>query len=160
MANSVGQIATAVHFNTVGSKVNKVFGDIYSSAAVTDANRVDTHKFGWGSAPNVVANTSDLITAEQLQGLVEKTNISINHTDITDSILVFAVPTNRTSIATGTLVRAEDLNKIDTKFSPVLDNNKHTTIDATNASAVIAPSSGYERTTTWNFQLKGEHKFE
>ena len=49
MANTVGQIATAVHFNTVGSKVNKVFGDIYSSAAVTDANRVDTHKFEWAS---------------------------------------------------------------------------------------------------------------
>ena len=160
MANTVGQIATAVHFNTVGSKVNKVFGDIYSTAAVTDTNRVNTHKFGWGSATNVVANASDIITAEKLQGLVEKTNISINHTDITDSVLVFAVPTNRTSISSGTLVRAEDLNKVDDKFSPVLDNNKHLTIDATNASAVIAPSSGYGRTTTWDYRLQGEHKFE
>tara|TARA_B110000046_G_scaffold166207_1_gene182947 strand:- start:5342 stop:6529 length:1188 start_codon:yes stop_codon:yes gene_type:complete len=159
MANSVGQIATAVHYNAVGSKVNKVFGDIYSSAAVTDADRINTHKFGWGSSANIVANATDTITAEQLQGLVAKTNISINHTDITDSILVFAVPTNRTSIAAGTLIRAEDLNKIDVKFSPVLENNKHTTIDASNASAVVAPSSGYGRSTAWNFQLKGEHKF-
>lgn len=160
MANSPGDIATAVHFNAVGSKVNKVFGDIYSTAAVTDANRIDTHKYGWGSG-NVVVAVADDITAAQLQGLVAKTNISINHTDLTDSILVFTIPTNRTDIGVGTLIRAEDLNKIDDKFSPVLLNNKHLTIDPTNASAIpITPGGGsYDRTTGWQTKLVGEHKF-
>jgi hypothetical protein len=160
MANSPGDIATAAHFNAVGSKINKVFGDIYATAAVTDANRIDTHKYGWGSG-NVVVAVADDITATQLQGLVAKTNISTNHTDLVDSIIVFTIPTNRTDIGLGTLIRAEDLNKIDDKFAPILLNNKHLTIDPTNASAIpITPSGGsYSRTTGWQTKLVGEHKW-
>lgn len=161
MANSPGDIATAVHFNTVGAKVNKIFGDIYSTAAVTDANRINTHKFGWGSG-DVSVVIGDLITVNDVQGLVAKTNISVDHTDLTDTVIVFAVPANRTSIGLGTLIRAEDLNLIDTKFAPVLLNNKHLTIDPSNASALVAtPTSGgpYNRTTGWQNKLVGEHKW-
>ena len=160
MAQSAGELATNEQYNLVAVDVNKFFGDKYSSAAVTDPNRIDTHKFGWG-AVNLDDALADgtLITAERLQGMVHSTNIAINHTDLTDTVLVFAVPANRTSIATGTPVRAEDLNLIRTKIIPILANNKHLTIDATNASAFVASSAGYERNTTWSTQLAGEHKW-
>ena len=160
MVGTVGDLATNEEYNLVAVDVNKVFGDKYLTAAVTDSNRVATHKFGWG-ATNLADALADgtLITAERLQELVSRTNISINHTDLTDNVLVFAIPANRTTIAAGTSIRAEDLNLVRTKFSPILLNNKHLTIDATNASAFNATSTGYERTTTWNNQLNGEHKF-
>ena len=160
MVGAVGDLATNEEYNLVAVDVNKVFGDKYLTAAVTDSSRKNTHKFGWGAAnlADALANGT-LITAERLQGLVSRTNISINHTDLTDNVLVFAIPANRTTIAAGTSIRAEDLNLVRTKFSPILLNNKHLTIDATNASAFNATSTGYERTTTWNNQLNGEHKF-
>ena len=160
MVGAIDDLATNEEYNLVAVDVNKVFGDKYPTAAVTDTNRVATHKFGWG-ATNIADALVDgtLITAERLQELVSRTNISINHTDITDNVLVFAVPANRTTIASGTPIRAEDLNLVRTKFGPILLNNTHTTIDATNASAFNANSTGYERTTTWNNQLNGEHKF-
>ena len=160
MVGAVGDLATNEEYNLVAVDVNKVFGDKYPTAAVTDSNRIATHKFGWG-ATNMADALADgtLITAERLQELVSRTNISINHTDLTDNVLVFAIPANRTTIAAGTSIRAEDLNLVRTKFSPILLNNKHLTIDATNASAFNATSTGYERTTTWNNQLNGEHKF-
>jgi len=45
MVVSVGQLAEASHYNTVAEDVNKVFGDKYNTAAVTDSNRKATHKF-------------------------------------------------------------------------------------------------------------------
>ena len=160
MVGTVGDLATNEEYNLVAVDVNKVFGDKYPTAAVTDSNRISTHKFGWG-AVNLSDALADgtLITAERLQELVSRTNISINHTDLTDNVLVFAIPANRTTIAAGTAIRAEDINLVRTKFSPILLNNKHLTIDATNASAFNATSTGYARTTTWNNQLNGEHKF-
>lgn len=161
MVSAVGDLVTNEEYNLVAVDVNKVFGDKYPTAAVTDANRIATHKFGWG-AVNIDDALVDgtLITAERLQELVSRTNISINHTDLTDNVLVFAIPANRTTISAGTAIRAEDLNLVRTKFNTVILNNKHLTIDPTNASAFNATSTGYERTTTWNNQLNGEHKFE
>lgn len=158
---SIGDLVTNEDFNLVAVDVNKVFGDKYLTAAVTDANRVATHKFGWGAIniDDAIAN-GILITAERLQELVTRTNISINHTDLTDNVLVFAIPTNRTTIAAGTAIRAEDLNLVRSKFVQLFNNNTHATIDPTNASAFNATTTGYERTTTWNNQLNGEHKFD
>ena len=93
MTGTVGGLATNEEYNLVAVDLNKVFGDNYSSANVTDASRSATHKFGWG-ATNVDDALVDgtLITADRLQELVTRTNISLNHTEIPDSILVFAVP--------------------------------------------------------------------
>ncbi len=160
MVGAVGDLATNEEYNLVAIDVNKVFGDKYPTAAVTDPNRINTHKFGWG-AVNIADALVDgtLITAVRLQDLVTRTNISIDHTEITDSVLVFAIPANRTTIAAGTLIRAEDLNLIRSKFGQVLVNNKHATIDPGNASAVPVNSTGYGRTTNWDYQLQGEHEF-
>lgn len=164
MAVSPGQIATAVHYNTVATKVNKVFGDNYQTAAVTDSSRIDTHKFGWGGT-DIAYNltTGTLITAARLQAMVERTNVSIDHINVTDSSLVFTVPANRNNVTAETTIRAEDLNVVETKFDgSILTNNNHLTVDATNASALVAtPVSGgpYTRTTQWSTKLAGEHKW-
>ena len=164
MPQSPGQLATATHYNTVATDVNKVFGDNYSRAAVTDTNRIATHKFGWGATnvANALA-TGTTITAARLQALVERTNVSIDHINVTDTTLVFAVPTGRTNVTANTLVRAEDLNLVADKFTnTILSNNNHATVDPANASALVAnPTSGgpYTRTTQWDYQLNGEHKW-
>jgi hypothetical protein len=162
MPQNVGQLAEATHYNTVAEDVNLVFGDKYPSAAVTDVNRKDTHKYGWG-AINVTDNLSPgtLITAERLQDLVERTNVSINHIDVTDSVLVFATPVNRTDVTAQTPIRAEDLNLIEDKFTnTILVNNNHATVDPADASALPAtPTSGgpYTRSALWDNRLIGEH---
>tara|TARA_B100001094_G_scaffold86263_1_gene82620 strand:+ start:5476 stop:6642 length:1167 start_codon:yes stop_codon:yes gene_type:complete len=164
MAVSANQLAEASHYNTVATTVNKVFGDNYSTAAVTDASRIDTHKFGWGAtnvADALTAGTS--ITAVRLQDLVERANVSVDHINVTDSNLVFVVPTNRSNVTAATLVRAEDLNVVEDKFTnTIIANDAHATMDAANASALNAtPTSGgpYTRSSTWNGQLVGEHKW-
>ena len=161
MVQIIGELATNEHYNLVAVDVNKVFGDKYPTAAVTDASRKNTHKFGWG-AVNIADALVDgtLITAERLQELVTRTNISIDHTEITDSTIIFAVPANRTTVSMGTAIRAEDLNLIRSKFAPILLDNKHATVDPSNASAFVANTSNYNRTATWDHQLNGEHKFE
>lgn len=165
MPQNVGQLAEATHYNAVAEDVNKVFGDKYSTAAVTDPNRKATHKFGWG-AVNVTDNLSvgTLITAARLQDLVERTNVSIDHINITDSILVFAVPTGRVDVTANTPIRAEDLNLVENKFlNTILTNDNHTTVDPTNASALAAtPTSGgpITRTTPWFNKLTAEYHWD
>ena len=103
MAQSIGDLVLNTDFNLVAIDVNKVFGDKYPTALVTDANRGATHKFGWG-AINVDDNVANgvIITAERLQELVTRANISIDHTTDNDHVLVFVVPPNRTNVAAGT----------------------------------------------------------
>jgi len=165
MAVSIGQIAEATQYNGVAENVNKVFGDNYQSAAPTDANRKDTHKFGWGGTDipyNLTAGT--LITADRLQKMVDRTNVSIDHINVTDSILVFTVPTNRQDVLEGTPVRAEDLNVVETKFNTsILANEQHLTIDPTNASALSATQQSgnpLQRTSQWQNQLVGEYYWD
>ena len=162
MPQTPGQIAEASHYNAVAEVVNKIFGDKYFSAAVTDPNRVLTHKFGWG-APNVADNLpiSTLITALRLQDLVERTNVSKDRTPLSDTVLVFSVPTNRTDVTANTPIRAEDLNVVDTNIQPLLINNNHLAVDPTNASALVAtPNNGpYQRTTNWTNKLNAEHRW-
>ncbi len=164
MPVSANQLAEASHYNSVATTVNKVFGDNYSSAAVTDTNRIATHKFGWGGtdiAYNLPTGTE--ITAARLQAMVERANVSVDHINVTDSTLVFAVPTNRSNVTAATLVRAEDLNVVEDKFNnTIIASDNHATIDASNASALNAtPTSGgpYTRSSTWNNRLIGEHKW-
>ena len=118
MPVSANQLAEASHYNSVATTVNKVFGDNYSTAAVTDTNRIATHKFGWGGtdiAYNLPTGTE--ITAARLQDIVERANVSVDHINVTDSTLDFAVPTNRSNVTAATLVRAEDLNIVEDKFN-------------------------------------------
>ena len=149
MAQSIGDQVLNTDFNLVAFDVNKVFGDKYPTALVTDVNRGATHKFGWG-AINVDDNIANgvIITAERLQELVTRANISIDHTTVNDHVLVFVVPANRTNIAAGTPIRAEDLNLVRSKFDNILQNNTHATVDPTNASAFVANSAGYGRSRT------------
>ena len=123
-----------------------------------------THKFGWGAVNIADALTQGtLITADRLQTMVDHTNVSIDHINVTDSILVFAVPIGRTGVTANTPVRAEDLNLIETKFNnTILANDNHAYVDPTDASLLPAtPLSGslYRRITPWTNNLTGEHKF-
>ena len=99
-------------------------------------------------------------TAIRLQDLVERTNVSKDRTPLSDTVLVFAVPTNRTDVTANTPIRAEDLNVVDTNIQPLLLNN-NPVVDPTNASALIAtPNNGpYTRTTNWTNKLNGEHRW-
>lgn len=159
MPASAGTTVLASEYNAVAELVNKIFGDKYSAVLVTDADR-SNHKFGWG-AVNIddALATGTLITAERLQGMVNRTNIMVDHANINDTILVFSVPANRTDILARTLIRAEDLNVVETKVNnSILTNNTHLTIDPTNASTVTStPASPYTRTSVWQNKLVSEH---
>jgi len=161
MPASAGTTVLAAEYNAVAELVNKIFGDKYSAVLVTDADRSD-HKFGWG-AVNIddALIQGTLITAERLQSMVNRSNVMVDHVNINDTILVFSVPSNRTDILARTLIRAEDLNVIETKVNnSILLNNAHLTIDPTNASSfIVTPGTSYARTTPWNNQLIGEHKW-
>jgi len=161
MPASAGTTVLASEYNAVAELVNKIFGDKYAAVLVTDADR-SNHKFGWG-AVNVedALAIGTLITAERLQGMVNRTNVMVDHVNINDTILVFSIPSNRTDILARTPIRAEDLNVVETKVNnSILSNNAHLSIDPTNASSfVITPSTAYARATPWNNKLVGEHKW-
>ena len=161
MPASAGTIVLASEYNAVAELVNKIFGDKYAAVLVTDADR-SNHKFGWG-AVNIADALADgtLITAERLQGMVNRTNVMVDHVNINDTILVFSVPSNRTDVLARTPIRAEDLNVVETKVTnSILSSNAHLTIDPTNASSfVVTPGTAYARSTPWNNQLVGEHKW-
>ena len=161
MPASAGTTVLASEYNAVAELVNKIFGDKYAAVLVTDADR-SNHKFGWG-AVNVedALAIGTLITAERLQGMVNRTNIMIDHVNINDTILVFSIPSSRTDILARTPIRAEDLNVVETKVNnSILSSNAHLSIDPTNASSfVITPSTAYTRATPWNNKLVGEHKW-
>ena len=161
MAVSAGTLVLASEYNTVAELVNKIFGDKYSTALVTDTNRTD-HKFGWG-AVNVddALAVGTLITAERLQGMVDRTNVMVDHTNINDTILVFSIPSNRIEVLAKTPIRAEDLNVVESKVNnSILSNNVHLSIDPTNASSQnVTPASPYTRITPWENKLIAEHKW-
>lgn len=163
MAVNAGSRVHASEYNTVAELVNKIFGDNYSSAAVTDTDKTN-HRFGWGSTNiDAAVPSSTLITAERLQLLVDRVNVMVDHINVTDSVLVFAAPSGRTSVAANAPVRAEDLNLVESKINnTVLVSNNHITVDPTNASAITAiPNSGgpYVRTDPWSNKITAEHKW-
>ena len=161
MPQNVGQLAEATHYNSVAEDVNLVFGDKYSTALVTEPNRIATHKYGWGGgniADNLAVGTT--ITAARLQDLVERTNVTRDRTPLPDSILFFQVPTNRNDVSANTPIRAEDLNLVEENFNTVLLNNNHLIVDAADASNFTAtPTFPLQRTTQWQNKLNGENKW-
>jgi hypothetical protein len=161
MAVTPGSKALASEYNSVAELVNKIFGDKYSSASVTDSDRTN-HKFGWGATniADALANGT-LITADRLQDLVERTNVMVDHTYVSDSILVFAVPNNRQEVLIKTPVRAEDLNVVENKIvNSILANENHATVDPANASLLPATlGTPYSRTLPWSNKITGEHKW-
>lgn len=161
MAVSAGTVVLASEYNTVAELVNKIFGDKYAAVLVTDADR-SNHKFGWGAVNIEDALTEGtLITAERLQGMINRTNVMVDHVNINDTILVFSVPANRTDVLARTLIRAEDLNVVESKIlNSIISSGTHLTIDPTNASAETAvPAQPYTRTALWQDQIIGEHKW-
>jgi hypothetical protein len=162
MAVSQGSIVQASEYNSIADLVNKIFGDNYSSAAVTDVDKTN-HKFGWGAANlNTAIPAGTLIQADKLQFLVDRTNVMIDHANITDSVLVFASPAGRTTVSANTLVRAEDINLIENKINnTLLVNNVHMTVDADSSTYMTStPLNGpYERNVIWQNRITGEHKW-
>ena len=164
MPQTVGQLAEAAHYNAVAEVVNKIFGDNYPTAAVTDPNRKATHKFGWGAANIDAALTAGtLITADRLQTMVDHANVSLDHSRVTGDFILFAVPIGRSGVTANTLVRAEDLNLIESKFvDSLIPWDNYAYVDPADASLLPAtPLSGatYRRITPWTNNLSGEHKF-
>jgi hypothetical protein len=179
-------------YNTVATLVNKVFGDNYPTATPltsaeassttpafntaqyatisrgTDINGASAiygnYRFGWG-AVNIANNVAlgDLITADRLQYLVDRVNIMVDHVNITDTILVFAVPTGRTTVDKFALIRAEDLNIVENKINnSIVPNYIYNTVDPSDASLLIAdqdPLNEMARTTPWTNKITGEYKW-
>ena len=156
-----GNIVYAAEYNYVADIANLIFGDNYPASLVTDANRIDTHKYGWG-APNIddQVPVGVLIEADRLQLLVEHTNVMLDHVTHEDHVLVFSVPQGRTDVRPRYLIRAEDLNLVHDKFTNiVLPNDMHTTVDPTNASLLEGSAGIHSRVIPWWKKLTSEHKW-
>ena len=98
-----------------------------------------------------------IITADRLVKLLDRTNVMIDHCDIEDTILIFAEPENRTTILTRTLVRAEDLNVIESKINnSIIANNTHASVDVENVTTLPEITEIIERTTPWEDKLECE----
>jgi len=156
-----GNLVYAAEYNYVADIANLIFGDNYPASLVTDANRIDTHKYGWG-APNIddQVPAGVLIEADRLQLLVEHTNVMLDHVTHEDHVLVFSVPQGRTDVRPRYLIRAEDLNLVHDKFTNiVLPNDMHTTVDPTNASLLEGSAGIHSRVIPWWKKLTSEHKW-
>lgn len=163
MPVQAGNIVKAEEYNLVADLANKIFGDNLPTAQVTDPNRKETHKFGWG-APNIddQVPAGVLIEADRLQLLVDHTNVMIDHVNISDNFLVFSRPANRKNVTPRQLVREEDLNLVESKINnTIIPNDIHATVDPANASLIDATEevNTYKRIIPWHQKLTGEHKW-
>lgn len=157
---SQGSLVKAEEYNGVAANVNKIFGDKFPTSAVTDPNRKDTHKFGWGSANlDDALPVGTLVRASRLQELVDRTNVMIDHCDITDTVLVFNIPANRVEVLQNTPMRAEDINVVwDKVENTILPDEVRTSVDPTNANA-LSSGTTLTRTVPWTNQIIGEWKW-
>jgi hypothetical protein len=159
MAVTPGSKARAEEYNALAESVNLIFGDKYPSASVTDPDRTN-HKFGWGGV-NVddALNIGTLITAERLQQLVDRTNVSNLHVNGTNTKLQFSIPAGRQTVDPRTIIRAEDLNVVENKFNTaIIADERYFTVASTQADNNDI-FEAYKRNTPWSNKLTGEHSW-
>ena len=81
MAVSKGQKITAVDYNELTADINKIFADNYpDSQPSISAQVLSNQAFGWGNIPANGAGPGTKITADLVNQIIDRVNISAEHT--------------------------------------------------------------------------------
>ena len=80
MAAVKGQKITAVDYNNLAADINKVFSDKYpNSAPPTTSQATADQEFGWGNTTVTNVEIGTKITADVVNALVDRVNLSAEH---------------------------------------------------------------------------------
>jgi len=126
----VGDIITAIQYNTLKDGINKWFGDIYSSN--TPASAKATSSYGWGNTNASAVAQGNVVTAEQSNHLINRLNLGVTQSGSGAS---------STKVVVGNIILASDHNNIETQ-SAVIDSGRLTSIDHTITSGGADGSGG------------------
>ena len=135
MAVVQGNKAYASEFNTLRSEVNRWFADNYAgSISYGDSNQ----SYGWGGSPAATVSTGTLMTAAQMNTLVDRCNIG---EDIANS-----VSGSISQVVAGTSITAGKFNEIETKSDALLADR----IIKEAAEMALTTGGSSNRSTTWS----------
>ena len=143
----VVQVGNSVQI--LGHSIDYSAGTITFTQPLPQATRVvvynrTTHRFGYGNSA-VVNNlqVGDLVEAVHMNGLINRTNIMLEHVGSTTRYSVVPI---------GQLVTAAGVNNLESTIdNQIIANGTHLTVDA--ASVVNGPS--FVRSANWTTRLEG-----
>ncbi len=119
MQVNIGDVVTANDYNTIAHDINEYWGDNYVTNTPADP-KVENSK-GWGQSQIFDINVNDIITADNVNELVNKVNLSIIQT---------GAGSNITPVASNDIIKASTYNIIDTN-NALISTNRNVTADAT-----------------------------
>lgn len=125
MAVSIGDVISADQYNSLVNKVNKWFGDNYSTNTHTSSKA--TSSYGWGNTPVSEVIIEDPITAEQFNHLIQRINMGRTRTGVGGATA---------KVLAGDPVLAADYNNIEA-ISNAIDNVRTTTTQSTITSGGV-----------------------
>jgi len=133
MAVVQGNKALASDYNTLRTEINKWFRDPNPSMTFNDAQQT----WGWGGDAVSAVSQGQLMTATQMNALIDRCNIG---EDICNS-----VSGQLSQIVTGNLLTAAEFNAIESK-SDLIDTNR---LDIEAAEMSISGGGSTVRNTNW-----------
>jgi hypothetical protein len=147
MTISTGSKITAVDYNGLVENTNKIFADNYSSSTPsTDPTEQAARAFGWGNANATLVTMGTKITASLVNQVVDKLNISAEHTG-SEYVLDQVIP--------GQKITAQIWQDIQTVLNDVAPNKNTAAIGQTTISQLgfIEHSAGFGPALTYTVAL-------
>ena len=130
-----GDAALASDYNTLRGEVNEWFADNYPALAFGNSNQTR----GWGGSAASVVSPGDLMTATQMNSLIDICNIGTDVVNNVSGVL--------SQVVTGNLMTAAEFNAIETKSDLITTNRND--IEAAELSLVAGGSS--VKSGLWSF---------
>jgi len=143
MAVVAGNKALASDYNTLRGEVNRWFADNYSgSISFGNANQT----WGWGGAAAASVSTGDLMTAAQMNALIDRCNIGEDISNASGAL---------SQIVTGNQMTAAEFNAIETKSDGIATNRL--IIEGSEMSTGGGGNSS--RATTWAAAVNATYRY-
>lgn len=139
-----GNKALASDYNTLRSEVNRWFADNYAgSISFGNANQ----SYGWGGSEVASVSAGDLITAAQMNALIDRCNIGQD--------VVNGVSGSLSSVVAGTSITAAEFNAIETKSDSITTNR----LDIENAELTVGGGGSSVRSTNWSSAINATYRY-
>lgn len=139
-----GNRALANDYNTLRTEVNKWFADNYAgSISFGDSNQT----YGWGGSAVGTVSVGDLITASQMNALINRCNIGEN--------ICNGVTTPLGQIVADTVMTADEFNEIELKSDSITTNRN----DISSTELITGGGGNSLRSTSWSSAINATYRY-
>jgi len=143
MAVVQGNAALASDFNTLRGEINDWFFDPNASMTFGDGQQT----YGWGGSAAAVVVAGNLMTAAQMNTLIDRCNIGEDICNVVTGQL--------SQIVAGNQMTAAEFNAIETKSDLIATNR----LDIEAAELSLAAGGASARSTTWSAAIDCDMKY-